>query len=179
MPQSALVRPSESEYAPFYAGYVARVGDDVMQRLKLQADSLEPLRALGESDADRSYEPGKWTVKEVVGHINDTERIFAYRLLRIARGDTTPLPGFDQASYVSNADFGRHQLGTLVDNFRATRTATLLLMDELDTDAWTRSGTASGFPVTARAIAYIIAGHFSHHASLLRDKYGLDVLTDA
>lgn len=178
MPQPTLSRPSESEFAPFYATYISRINDDVEQRLQRQAGGLEPLRELTDADADRSYEPGKWTVKEVVGHINDAERIFAYRLLRIARGDATPLPGFEQSSYVTNAGFGRHSIATLLDSFRLTRASTLALMNELDPTAWTRTGMASGFTVSARAIAFIIAGHFSHHASLLRDKYGLDSVTE-
>ena len=178
MSQTALSRPDESEYAPFYSTYVSRITDHVEQCLLRQHDGLEALRALNDSEANRSYEPGKWTVKEVVGHISDAERVFAYRLLRIGRGDTTPLAGFEQTGYVANADFGRHSMGMLLDSFRATRASTLALMSELDPAAWARSGTASGFTVTARAIAFIIAGHFSHHASHLRDKYGLSGVTE-
>ena len=178
MSQQVLSRPGESEYAPFYAGYIARIDGDAIERLKRQATAFEPLRNLAESRADSRYEPDKWSVKEVIGHVTDAERVFAYRLLRIARGDATPLPGFEQAGYVANAGFGRHSMGTMLDAFRATRASTLAMLGEFDDAAWTRMGVASGFPVSARAIAYIIAGHLSHHASLLREKYGLALTED-
>ncbi|MEO6778983.1 MAG: DinB family protein [Gemmatimonadaceae bacterium] len=169
-------RPDASEFAEYYGKYIATVaGDDVLASLTKQAAALDPLRALSDADALRRYEPDKWSVKEVVGHVTDAERIFACRMLRIARGDATPLPGFDQQVYVESAGFDARPINALVDAFRTQRAATLSIADEIGADEWRRMGTASGFPVSARALAFIVAGHAAHHVSLLRDRYGIAV----
>ena len=169
-------RPDASEFAEYYGKYIATVAsDDVLASLGKQAEALDPLRKLSDADAARRYEPGKWSVKEVVGHVTDTERIFACRMLRIARGDATPLPAFDQQLYVENAGADVRPINALVDAFRTQRAATLSIADEIGADGWRRLGTASGFPVSARALAFIIAGHAAHHISLLRDRYGIAV----
>ena len=176
MSNKASLRADAAEYAPYYGKYIEQIaGQDVSALLASQASALDALRSLSESQALHRYAPDKWSVKEVIGHITDAERIFAYRMLRIARGDGTPLAGFDQQPYVDSAHFDNLSMTTLVDSFRVTRASTLALMAELSDDAWPRMGMASGFPVSARALAYIIAGHATPHIGTLRDKYGVAV----
>ena len=178
MPRNALSSPDPSEYAPYYWTYIGQVPDDnVAELLHRQRTAFEPLRTLTDSQALERYAADKWTVKQVIGHINDAERVFAYRMLRIGRGDATALAGFDQQPYVDIANFDRLPLATLVDSFETARASTLSIVTELDESAWPRMGTASGFPVSARALAFIIAGHVIHHAAILREKYGLGVIT--
>jgi uncharacterized damage-inducible protein DinB len=174
MPHNAISRPEASEYAPYYHTYIGPVADkDILEFLKSQATAFDSLRSVSDAQALHRYAADKWSVKEVVGHVTDAERIFGYRMLRIARGDQTPLAGFDQQPYVDMAGFDKFPLTQLVDAFRTARASTLALTAELDDDAWRRMGVASGFPVSARAIAYIIAGHATHHIGILRDKYGI------
>jgi hypothetical protein len=175
MSLTTITRPATDEYAPPYAGYVGLVRDErVAVHLASQIDQTAAL--LGRVPADREgyrYAPGKWSIREVVGHVADTERVMAYRLLRIARADTTPLPGFDENLWVAPAEFDARRLGDLMDEFRAVRAATLKLIHGLPAAAFARVGQASGKPVSARALAYIIAGHELHHVGVLRDRYGL------
>lgn len=171
-----LTQPGADEYAPYYSTYIVPVaGQNALETLVTQRDALDPVRSLGDVETLHRYAPGKWTVKETVGHITDAERIFACRMLRIARGDETPLPGFDQQPYVDSAHFDSLPITTLIDSFRATRDSTIALAKEIDGDAWLRRGTASGFPVSARALAYIITGHATHHIGILRDRYNMPV----
>lgn len=165
--------PDAAEYGAYYAGYVARVpAGSVLETLSTQlGDTARLIAGFGEARGDHRYAPGKWTVKEVVGHLADTERIFAYRALRIARGDATPLPGFAENDYVAHAHFGRHPLAELVRELELVRHATLSLLGGLDDDALVRRGTASDNPLTPRAAAYVIAGHERHHAAILRERY--------
>ena len=165
--------PDPSEYGAFYAGYVARVPTgDVRRTLEAQLlDTLAPLDEFGEARADHRYAPGKWSVREVVGHLADTERIFAYRALRIARGDATPLSGFDENAYVAAANFARRPLAELAAELRVVRAATVALLGGLDDEALARRGTANGHPLTPRAAAYVAAGHERHHAAILRERY--------
>ncbi|GIV61334.1 MAG: hypothetical protein KatS3mg044_0200 [Rhodothermaceae bacterium] len=167
--------PAPGEYAPFYAGYIAAVaGEDVAEVLRNQPAELRALLgSLPDEAARYRYAPGKWSVKEVVGHLTDAERVLACRLLRVARGDATPLPGFDEDAYVQAAGFDRFPLTTLLDGFAATRAATLALVDTLTGEVWERSGVANGSPITARALAHILAGHVRHHLRVLRERYGL------
>ena len=166
-------RPGPDEYAPFYAGYVARVtpGDLVAGLATQLAATLELLGAVPEERGDYRYAPDKWSIKEVAGHLSDTERIFCYRLLRVARGDATPLPGYEQNDYVPAGAFHRRTLRALADELRHVRQATVDLVRSLDEAALARRGTANGFPVTARALVYIIAGHERHHVDVLRTRY--------
>lgn len=170
-----LPRPGTDEYAPFYHGYVTAVADErIGAQLTAQGDLLARLLAPLDDDAARHrYAPGKWSVKEVVGHLADTERIFAYRLLRIARGDTTPLPGFEEDAYVATGDFDGRALSELADEFRAVRAATLALATGLPAAAWARRGTASGATISARALGWILVGHVAHHVRILHERYGL------
>ena len=166
-------RPTESEYAPFYADYVAEAPPgDVLARLAEQVPQLRQFAA--EVPAEREsfrYAPGKWSIREVCGHLIDAERVFGYRAFCISRGDQTSLPGFDENSYVSASGFDARPLSTLVDEFAFAREANLLLFRHLDAAAWQHIGTANAAPVSVRALAFIIAGHAAHHLRVLRKRY--------
>jgi hypothetical protein len=170
-----LPRPGADESAPFYHGYIEKVpGDRIGEYLAAQPREVERLLSpLDDAAARCRYAPDKWSVKEVLGHICDAERIFTYRLLRIARADATPLPGFDENAYVPPADFDARPLSDLVREFQALRAATIALVEGLPPAAWERRGQASGKSVSTRAIAYILVGHVTHHLAVLRERYGL------
>lgn len=163
------------EAAPFYRHYIAAVPDGrVGALLESQGAELESLCAgLGESAAMYRYSEGKWTIKEVLGHLVDTERVFAYRLLRISRGDETELPGFDENRYVPEGHFNLRTIENLMSEFTLQRASTVALVNGIPPAAWPRVGTANGFRTSARAIAYIIVGHTAHHLVLLRERYRL------
>jgi hypothetical protein len=164
--------PAASEYAPYYAKYVALIEGDALGALRAQLEEINALpRRFAEAGAAAAYEPGKWSVKELVGHLLDTERVFAYRALCFARGDRTPLPGFDQDEYVRGAGFNRRKLADIAAEFAAVREATLRLFGSLDREAWARRGTANESEVSVRALAYIAAGHTAHHFRILRERY--------
>jgi hypothetical protein len=166
-------RPEPTEYAEFYAGYVSEVpGSDVLGVLESQrVQMLQLFAARSERDGSFRYAPEKWTVKEVLGHINDAERIFAYRALRIARGDRTPLPAFEQEDFVRNGGFGERTLADLAEEFGLVRNASVVLFRSLREDAWPRRGVASQKEVTVRALAFITAGHQIHHRAILEERY--------
>jgi hypothetical protein len=170
---STAIRPAPAEFAPFYGRYIDLVPDaPIVETLNAQIEeTMSLLGALPESKGAHRYEPAKWSIKEVIGHLADSERIFAYRALRFARNDATPLPGFEENDYVPAANFGARSLQSLLDELRAVRKATVLLFDGLDEAAMDRRGTAAGNPVTVRALAYIIAGHERHHARILKERY--------
>jgi uncharacterized damage-inducible protein DinB len=175
MPLTPIPRPGSDEYAPYYHTYVSKVPDqDLLQLLREQIEeTCALLSKVPESGADATYGPGKWTIKEVTGHIVDTERIMAYRLLRVARGDTTPLPGFEQDDYVRGGEFQARTLASLIEEFRLARASTLALLQGLDEATLARRGVADGKSVSACALAYIIAGHERHHVGILRERYRL------
>ena len=164
-------RPETGEYDPYYERYVSLVtGTDVVGTLESQRrQMLLLLSGCDEADADFRYAPGKWSVKELLGHVCDTERIFAYRALRISRGDRTPIEGFEQDDYVRNGP--RVPLAEIIEDYIAVRRATLTLLRNLDEQAWTRCGIANKKEVTVRALAYITAGHEFHHRRTLEEKY--------
>ncbi len=166
-------RPLPGEYAPYYEGYVRRVASpDVLDGLEEQIEgTLALFDGLGPQEAARRYAPGKWSLKQVLGHLADTERIMAYRALRIARGDPTPLAGFDENRYVEGADFDARAMEALVEEYRAVRRASVLLFRGFSGEAWTRRGAANGVEVSVRALAYIIAGHELHHLEVVRTRY--------
>jgi uncharacterized protein (TIGR03083 family) len=168
-------RPEADEIPPHFAGYISKVTEsDPVGVLTSQIDvTAGLLRGVSEADALKRYAPGKWSVKEVVGHLTDTERIMAYRALRIARGDETPLPGFDEKAYVPPAKFDARPLADLVADFRTVRNATLGLFKSFDADAWRRRGTASGKAISVRALGYMMPGHERHHVEILKARYGL------
>jgi DinB superfamily len=172
-PKFALTRPEPGEYAPFYETYVSLVqGGDVIAQLESQRlQTAQLFVASTERDGNFRYAPGKWSIKEVVGHLSDSERVFSYRAMRIARGDQTPLPGFEQDDYVKNGNFGEQSLADLVAEYGAVGAATLALLRSFNAEAGARRGTASDKPVTVRALAFIIAGHELHHREILKERY--------
>ncbi|HSE51335.1 MAG TPA: DinB family protein [Gemmatimonadales bacterium] len=166
-------RPDPSEYAAFYAGYIAKVPDGDLVGV-LEANLEEFVRTLGavaEVRGGFAYAPGKWTLKEVLGHVIDAERVFSYRAMRIARGDETPLPGFDEKEWVPQSGADDRTIADLLAELRAVRAATIALLRHLPADSVTRRGIASGNEVTVRALAWIIAGHPMHHLGILRERY--------
>ncbi len=178
LPSLSIARPQPGEYAPYYDHYISLVeGEDILAALDQQRrETVLLLCGRDEEDGDFRYAPDKWSVKEVLGHVCDTERIFAYRALRIARADATPMEGFEQDDYVRNGAFARQALSDLVEDFIAVRRATLSLFRNLDEAAWSRRGVANKNEITVRALAYIIAGHELHHRRILEEKYfaGID-----
>jgi DinB superfamily len=170
---TASLRPQPGEYAPYYDRYISLVpGNDVLAALDDQRrQMLLLLSGRTEADGDLRYAPEKWSLKEVLGHINDTERIMSYRALRISRGDAAPIEGFDQDDYVRSGPFGRRPLADLIEDYIAVRRATVSLFRNLDEAAWTRRGVANENEVTVRALAYIIAGHELHHRRIMEERY--------
>lgn len=166
-------RPRADDYAPFYAGYVERVPDgDVVATLADSAAAMsEILAEVSEERAGRAYAPGKWTVKEVVQHCSDAERVFQYRALRFGRGDPTELPGFEEDAYAPASRANERTLATLLDELRTVRAATVSLFEGLPEDVWDNRGTASGVAVTVRGLAWIAAGHLLHHVDVIRERY--------
>jgi uncharacterized damage-inducible protein DinB len=165
-------RPEPGEYAAAYETYIRLVPEgDILTHLEQQIeDSLGLLRDVAESEAERRHAPYTWSIKEVLGHLIDSERIFGIRALRFARQDRAELPGFDENEYVQRARFDARTLGSLAQEFELVRRSHLLFFRGLDGEAWLRSGVANGQSVTVRALAYIIAGHERHHAAILRKR---------
>ena len=176
-----LPRPAADESAPFYHGYIEKVpGEQIGEYLAAQPGEVERLLASLDDPAARfRYAPDKWSVKEVLGHLCDVERIFSYRLLRIGRADTTALPGFDENAFVSPAEFDARPVAELVREFQTIRASTLTLVEGLPSAAWERRGQASGKSISMRALAYIMVGHVTHHLGVLRDRYRLSSKPDA
>ena len=173
-------RPQTTDYAPYFAKYVMLVPDgDFLETLEAQLRKLQRmLEPLTDKQGDFRYEPDKWSIKELLGHINDAERIFSYRLLRIARGDQTPLPGFEQDDYVKIANGSGQKLSSLVAEFISVRRATITLVRSLDNASWLRRGISSDAPITALALGFVIVGHVAHHQKILEQRY-LPVLAAA
>ena len=171
----AITRPAPDEFFEYYGKYIDLVpGDDAMPALRGQiGETARLLKPLNESKAMARYAPGKWSVKEVVGHLADCERVFAYRALRIGRADATPLPGFDEKTYVPAGRFDARPLAELVDDFEGVRAASIALFRGMDEEALLRRGTANGNGISVRALAWILAGHELHHRGLLRERYGV------
>ncbi|MGH9935960.1 MAG: DinB family protein [Blastocatellia bacterium] len=168
-----MTKPDSTEYAPYFEKYVSLVpeGEIVVTLGKQIENTLSLLGGLSETQGDLRYAPGKWSVKEVIGHLIDTERIFAYRAMRFARNDATPLPGFDENGYVANAGFGSRSLADLAEEFEHVRKSNIHLFKHLDGDSCLRRGAANDHEISARALAYIIAGHELHHVGILRSRY--------
>ena len=166
-------RPAANEFAAYYSTYVDRVtGDDVVGVLAEQLDlTLSALTGISEEQSLHRYAEDKWSIRQLLNHVSDTERVFVYRALWFARGFDTALPGFDQNVAVPTAEAERFSWASHVEDFRAVRAATLTFFRNLPKEAWGRSGVASGNPVTVRALAYIIAGHVAHHVAILEERY--------
>ena len=173
LPAVIVARPEPGEYNSYYERYISLIpGADILGTLDSQRRQMMLLLSgRDESDGNLRYAPDKWTVSEVLGHVCDTERIFAYRALRIARGDQTPIEGFEQDDYVRNGPFARLPLAEIIEDYIAVRRATLTLFRNLDEAAWTRRGMANKKEITVRALAYLIAGHELHHRRILEEKY--------
>jgi hypothetical protein len=172
---TADTRPAETEYAPFSAAYVARVPEaHVLPVLERQ---IAEVRAVGRAvPAERErfrYAPEKWSVREVLGHVLDSERVFAYRALCVARGEQAPLPAFDEQLYAATAAYDHHPLPELVEEFATVRAGNLAMLRRLEDDAWSRLGTAAGHPISVRALAFMMAGHVRHHLAVLAERYGV------
>lgn len=169
------MRPESTDYSPGVAGYVANVPeDDVIAALEKQREETTKLvSSLSEEKGAFRYEPGKWSIREVLGHITDCERVFAYRAMAIARGEQQSLPGFDENVYAQNSAFDALTLQQLLNSYLAVRSSTILLFKQMPADAWDRRGTANGKTATPRAFAYVTVGHERHHVKILRERYGV------
>jgi hypothetical protein len=168
-------RPADSEYAPFYAGYVALVPEtDIVRALEAQRQEIERLAGSVSLERERHrYADGKWTIREVIGHLVDGERVFGHRAFCISRGEQAPLPPFDENLYVRESGYDAVPLGELARELVSVRGANLAALARLNQAAWERRGTVSGRPVSVRALAYVMVGHVRHHAAVLRERYGV------
>lgn len=168
-------RPGTGEYGEYFERYISQVPDgDVVETLARQgAHAVELFGGLTHEQSSATYAPGKWSVRKVVAHVCDAERVFTYRALRFARSDATPLPGFDQDAWEPYTYAEERAWSDVVDEFRALRTATVHLFRSFPAEAWRRQGVASGMVVSVRAIAWIAAGHELHHRRIFRERYGL------
>jgi len=169
-----LTPPSPDEYNEFYSGYIQHAisRKDVLAALSIQIDEIQS--ALGNlTDIQALFRdaPKEWSIKEVMGHINDVERVFSYRLLRVSRNDPTPLPGFEQDDYVREAGYDNCALGDLINEFEGMRRANIVMIQNIPDSYGDRRGAASGFPVTVRALVYMLLGHVDHHMASLHEKY--------
>lgn len=173
VPALVIARPQSGEYAPYYERYISLIEDnDILATLDRQRrEMVLLLSGLSEEQGDFRYAPEKWSAKQVLGHVCDTERVFAYRALRISRGDATPMEGFEQDDYVKNGPFARHVIAEVIEDYIAVRRATISLLRSLEEAAWSRRGVANQNEVTVRALAYTIAGHEAHHRRILDEKY--------
>jgi len=172
-PKAQLSKPGSDEYAPYYEQYIALLpATDVITTLATQmATTRALLDSIDEAKAGHRYAADKWSIKELVGHLIDGERVFAYRAMRFARNDQTSLNGFEQDDYVANGEFDSRLLADLAAEFEHLRRSTILFFQGLSDEAWTRRGTANDTPVSVRAIAHIIAGHEVHHIGILKTRY--------
>lgn len=171
-----MPKPNKSEFAAFYQRYMDLISDDVdiIEFIRVQKiDFLNSLRLLEPDKGDYAYAQGKWTIKQLLGHVNDTERIMGYRALSIARGEEQSLPGFDQDKYVVTGHFEKRKLSNLISEFEALREANLLLFETLTEDEINKTGMANNYFISVNALLHIIAGHVAHHLRILRDKYGV------
>lgn len=168
-------RPQPREFAPFHRNYVALAptAANPIRVLTAQRDWVLSLLRVPEARGTFRYAPGKWTIKDLAAHMCDSERVFAYRLMRIARGDATPLPGFEENDYARAAGATRRRLAAIAAEWEAVRNATIALVEGLPSRAWTRRGMVNGFPLTSRALFYILVGHAEHHGRVLVERYGL------
>jgi hypothetical protein len=171
---TTITRPDPTEAAEYYFTYIRQVpeGTEICELLDAQlGTTLSALRSISEERSLYRYAPDKWSIREVVNHINDTERVFAFRALWFARGFASPLPSFDQDVASVGASANQRSLSSHIDDFQGVRAGTLSLFRNLPDEAWMRRGVASGNTFTARALAYIAAGHVTHHLTLLRERY--------
>ncbi|OGX61613.1 MAG: hypothetical protein A2189_02540 [Paenibacillus sp. RIFOXYA1_FULL_44_5] len=166
-------RPLKNEYNAYYEQYIGIVPEGSIQEILIKQleETIQLLSTISEEQANSRYAPDKWTLKEVAGHIIDNERIMGYRLLRIARGDQTPLPGYEQDDFVREASFSAYTLAEIIEDYTAVRRASLTLLRGLSEQAWLRQGIANNNEISVKALAYILAGHELHHLKVIREKY--------
>ena len=167
------IRPQADEHLPYYSMYIDRVPDgDIVETLRRDTpETIAFLRSIPESKLSHRYAPDKWSVKQVVGHLADGERVFQYRAFRFSRADATPVPGFEENLYVANAPFDDVPMPDLIDEFESLRRASIHLFSNLTEEAMARRGVANDAGISVRAIAFIIAGHVSHHIQVLKERY--------
>lgn len=167
------MRPDRSDYADYWERYISLVpDDDILATIERQSGEVQRLIAtMDDARASHRYAEGKWSVKEVIGHMTDAERVFGYRILSIARGDEQSLPGFDENEYVRHAGFDAWRLGDLAESYALVRRSNIVLLRNLPEEAWDRRGTANDNAITPRALVWVIAGHERHHLGVLRDRY--------
>lgn len=169
-----ISKPQPGEYAPYAIMYIDLLPDDgqVLKRLRENLDATQAfIRSFPAEKLAKPCAPGEWTIKEILVHVSDTERIFAYRALRIARGDSTPLSGFEQDDYVPESQANERDIEAILDEYTAVRLATCTLLESFSEDIFMRTGTASENRVSVRGLAYIIAGHELHHVQSIRENY--------
>lgn len=168
-----MKRPETNEFAPDYDNYISFIeGDNVMPVLNSQVAEIRSIFAdVAEEKGSYAYAPGKWTLKEMLSHLIDGERIFAYRILRISRGDKTPIEGFEQDDYIENSNANNRTFADLLDEFDLQRQSNLLLISNISEKGSKLMGTANDTPVSARALVYMTAGHVSHHLKILNERY--------
>jgi hypothetical protein len=171
--EAQVYKPEPNEYDAYYHKYISLVPEsDIRDAFSTQPGELRnALAGLPEEKGSFAYAEGKWTIKEVLSHLIDGERIFAYRMLRISRGDETPIEGFEQEGYIENSNAGNRPFADLLDEFELSRKANVLMLNNLDAAALSRMGTASGLPISVRALANICIGHVRHHLAILEERY--------
>ena len=174
---TTIAPPEAGEFGEFHKGYLAAVANepDAIAVLARQQPIIEAFRRLSTEQAGHRYAEGKWSLREIIGHLSDSERVFSYRLLRLGRADETPLPAFDENAFAARSNADSRGLGDLVDELAAVRVSTLALARSLHDAAMTNRGVVNKWPLSARAVAFIIAGHFQHHLNVLRERYGIDL----
>jgi uncharacterized damage-inducible protein DinB len=170
-----MTRPGANDSHPAQHAYIALVPeDDVLSAMEQQSSATQRIfSSLDEGKASYRYATGKWSVKQIIGHLADAERVFGYRALCIARGETNPLPGFDEDLYVQHAGFDDWRLGDLAEEYALVRRSNIVFFRNLPEEAWERRGVANDHPVTVRALAYSIVGHERHHLNVLRERYAV------
>ena len=170
---TGMTRPYLSDFPAFYQGYAKNVdSDNILETLRENHTRSKTLfTGMSEDQAAQTYQPGKWSIKEVLGHLIDTERVFVFRAMSFARNEQQPLPGFDENTYVPAGKFGNRTLASLLDEYNAVRLATIMFFESLTQDSWDKSGIANGSSFSVKSLAYIIAGHEIHHLNILKERY--------
>jgi hypothetical protein len=169
---TTLMKPKENDYAPFYAGYIKNVSDNVIKTLEDNLHSTNSfLKSIPEDKADYRYAEGKWCIKELTGHLIDTERVMAYRALAIARKESQHLPGFDEKDYIRESNYSSRNFNELIEELRFIRVGNLLMFRNFSEEVLERRGVANNSEITVRAVLFIIAGHELHHINVLKGRY--------
>lgn len=167
-----MYQPMTNEFAPFYADYIKLAGNNIMRKLKNQLNEIDDFLAeIPVEKQEYAYAEGKWTIKQIIAHLIDTERVMAYRAMRISRNDTTPLPSFDQDAYINNTDIDKRSFNDLIDEFLIMRQGNLYFFKSLSEEDYKKKGVAADHPISVGALLYIMAGHVEHHFNILKERY--------